>query len=149
MTENNYYAGLDTATENKTGIFETAKGLDFVPDIEKHRIEFQKNPKEYFDTYGEESVKIIPQFLNRELIKNNPDNFVLLYNQLLKEVSFRKNKELQFATLLEVIGCNQSISNGVPKFLVRTELLDKTYKTLNILEMTDECKIIDNIIPER
>ena len=148
MTERNNYADLKTATPKNTGLFETAKTEDFNPDIEEHRIEFQKNPQGYFEIYGEESVELIPQFLNKELIEKNPNNFVMLYEQLLREISFRENIKLQFKTLLEVIGCKESVSNEVPEFLLKTKLLDKTYDTFAILKMEEECKIINSIMQD-
>jgi hypothetical protein len=100
---------------------------------------FKYETKDFFQKYGEEAPNIVLQFLNEELIYTDTENFVELYNVLLRQLSLERDKEIYLRTLRMLIldedgNCKESVVN----FLREEGLAQETEQRFKNLRMEEE-----------
>ena len=118
---------------------------DIYSKSEDH-LQFELNPKEYFESKGENCVTLIPEFLNGELIQKDPHCFTYGYNQILKEISFNENKEIALDTISQIVVSSNSNGKEVTEFILDSGLADKTERVLKILDMEEEWENLSELL---
>jgi hypothetical protein len=110
--------------------------------------EFIINPKQYFDTYQEESCTTISERLDDKLIETDPGLFVESYKKVLNLVCFCEDKELPLKTIVDTVTIDRKGRDEIIAFLLTKGLIKRTYRVLATLNI-DEQEIFLDILEQR
>jgi hypothetical protein len=145
MPNENFFTRLGEFSFYKNEVKIQSTEEDNYSKSEEH-IQFDIDPKNFFQTNGEESVELVPQFLNENLIKRDPHSFIYGYNQLLKVICFCEDKEIPLSTLYKIIISSNGTRDMTTQFILDTGLAYRTQRVFNILNMQEEWDTLNKVL---
>lgn len=144
MRHDDFFAGWGNISLNSREI--KTQPIQQEPFVKsEEQLQFELNPKEYFECNGEDCISLVPNFLNEELISRDPYSFVYGYNQILKEICFSENRDIPVCTLFQILISSNGSKESISTFILETGLFEKTQKAFKILNMEEEWDTFEQI----